>query len=183
MAHGRIDRRQRREGGLIIGESTRIAIQLAPLPVPAGYGPPADVVIVEAFDASSLEVVDPAAVEAIVTHSVHGVPTELWGRFPNLKLVANFGAGLDRIDLEVAKTRGVAVTYTPDQLTDDVADLALAMILALVRRLPEADAFVRSGPHSGRFPLTTSARGLTLGVLGLGRIGVLSREVVLIDSA
>jgi lactate dehydrogenase-like 2-hydroxyacid dehydrogenase len=147
-------------------------VQLTPLPLPAGYAPPADLKIEPAFDAAALEAVDPTGVLAVVTHSIRGVPAEVWERFGDLKLVANFGVGLDRIDLEAARRRGVSVSYTPDHLTADVADLAVALTLALLRRLPAADAFVRrNGWAEGPYGLGTSAKGRRLGVIGLGRIG------------
>lgn len=146
------------------------AVQLAPLPVPDGYAAPAGLDLVPAFDAAALDLLDLAATRAVVTHSVMGVPDALWERLPSLELVANFGVGLDRIDLARARTAGVRVTYTPDALTADVADLAVAMTLSLLRRLPQADAFVRAGA-AGRFPLATSVSGRRLGVLGFGRIG------------
>lgn len=147
-------------------------VQLAPLPLPAGYMPPADIAIEPAFDAAGLEVLDPNGVVAVVTHSIRGVPDEVWDRFTDLKLVANFGVGLDRIDLAKAREHGVSVSYTPDHLTADVADLAIALTLALLRRIPAADAFVRrNGWAQGPFGLGTSAKGRKLGVVGLGRIG------------
>lgn len=147
-------------------------VQLTPLPLPAGYVAPVDLVIERAFDAAALEALDPAGVTALVTHSIRGVPAEVWDRFGDLKLIANFGVGLDRIDLAEAKRRGVAVSYTPDHLSADVADLAMALTLALLRRLPAADAFVRrNGWAEGPFGLGTSAKGRKLGIIGLGRIG------------
>ena len=147
-------------------------VQFAPLPLPAGYAAPGDIAIEPAFDAASLEALDPAGVVAVVTHSIRGVPAEVWERFSDLRLVANFGVGLDRIDLGEAKRRGVSVSYTPDHLSADVADLAIAMTLALLRRIPAADAFVRrNGWSEGPFALGTSAKGRQIGVIGLGRIG------------
>ncbi|MEO1313279.1 MAG: 2-hydroxyacid dehydrogenase, partial [Pseudomonadota bacterium] len=92
---------------------------------------------------------------------------------PNLGLIANFGVGYDVIDVAEASRRNIKVTNTPDVLTDDVADLALGMMLAATRRLLPADAWVRSGDWSakGNFPLQRTFTGKRVGVMGLGRIG------------
>jgi lactate dehydrogenase-like 2-hydroxyacid dehydrogenase len=97
---------------------------------------------------------------------------------PALALVANFGVGVDAIDLAAAAARGIAVTNTPDVLTDDVADLAVGMILAQGRRLVQGDAWVRSGDWArrGEFPLNRTISGGRAGILGLGRIGRATAE-------
>jgi lactate dehydrogenase-like 2-hydroxyacid dehydrogenase len=147
-------------------------VQLAPLPLPAGYAPPTDITVEPAYDTGALDATDPADVVAVITHSIRGVPDDVWTRFADLTLVANFGVGLDRIDLDAARARGVAVSYTPDHLSADVADLAIAMTLSLLRRIPAADAFVRrDGWRDGPFGLGTSAKGRRVGIVGLGRIG------------
>jgi lactate dehydrogenase-like 2-hydroxyacid dehydrogenase len=89
-----------------------------------------------------------------------------------VKLVACNGAGLERIDLAAARARGVAVCHTPDELAEDVADAAIALTYAIMRRVVEADRFVRSGRWS-KERMTPSRRlaGKTMGVVGLGRIG------------
>ncbi|MBY0431675.1 MAG: D-glycerate dehydrogenase, partial [Rhodospirillales bacterium] len=71
---------------------------------------------------------------------------------PNLRLIANFGAGVDHIDLATARQRGITVTNTPDVLTEDTADMTLAMILAVPRRLSEGERLVRSGKWTGWGP-------------------------------
>ncbi|MGC9420755.1 MAG: 2-hydroxyacid dehydrogenase [Rhodovulum sp.] len=92
---------------------------------------------------------------------------------PRLGIVANYGVGYDAIDLAAARARGVAVTNTPDVLTDDVADLAVAMLLAQARDLIGADRFVRAGAWAatGAYPLQRKVSGARAGILGLGRIG------------
>lgn len=91
---------------------------------------------------------------------------------PNLKLISCFGVGVDGIDLATAKARGVAVTNTPDVLTDCVADLALGLLIATVRQVALGDRYVRRGDWlKGSMPLNTSLRGKKLGIIGLGRIG------------
>jgi lactate dehydrogenase-like 2-hydroxyacid dehydrogenase len=93
-------------------------------------------------------------------------------RFPKLKLVASFGVGYDHVDAAWAGRHGIVVTNTPDVLNEEVADTAIGLLLCTVRRLPQADRFVRAGEWlQGAFPLTDSLRGKTMGVLGLGRIG------------
>lgn len=93
---------------------------------------------------------------------------------PSLKLIANFGNGVDHIDLQAARARGIIVTNTPGVLTDDTADLAMAAILAVPRRVAEGERIARSGEWTGWSPcamLGHSIAGKTLGILGMGRIG------------
>jgi glyoxylate reductase len=93
---------------------------------------------------------------------------------PHLRAVANCAVGHDNIDLEACRRRGVWVTNTPDVLTEATADLAWALILAVTRRLVEADALVRSGRWSGWAldqMLGTGLQGARLGIVGFGRIG------------
>lgn len=93
---------------------------------------------------------------------------------PNLKLIANFGTGIDHIDLVAAAAKGIAVTNTPDVLTDDTADMTMAMILATARRLGEGERVLRSGKWSGWSPTWMLGRrvgGKRLGIVGMGRIG------------
>lgn len=94
------------------------------------------------------------------------------GRFPGLEIVAHFGVGYDGVDAAWCGSNGVIVSNTPDVLTDEVADLAVGLLLATIRQLPQADAFLRSGGWlKGAFPLTATLRGRRIGILGLGRIG------------
>ena len=91
---------------------------------------------------------------------------------PNLELIADFGVGYDGIDLAAARQQGVVVSNTPGVLTDDVADLALALLLAVSRRIPAAQAFIEQGDWAGgSFPWTRKVSGAHLGIVGLGRIG------------
>ncbi|MFL6843441.1 MAG: 2-hydroxyacid dehydrogenase [Allosphingosinicella sp.] len=93
---------------------------------------------------------------------------------PRLKLIANFGAGTDNIDLEAARARGIAVTNTPGALTEDTADLAMALILMALRRLGDGERTLRAGRWRGWGPTDQLGRGLggkALGIVGLGRIG------------
>jgi glyoxylate reductase len=91
-----------------------------------------------------------------------------------LKLVANFGAGTDHIDVAAANARGVTVTNTPSVLTEDAADMAMALILAVPRRLVEGVRALESGEFHGWSPtwmLGSRVRGKKLGIIGLGRVG------------
>ena len=91
-----------------------------------------------------------------------------------LKLIANYGAGVDHIDVHTARQRGVLVSNTPDVVTEDTADMAMALILAVVRRIPEGLATMQSGNWEGWAPtalLGGRLAGRRLGILGMGRIG------------
>jgi len=93
---------------------------------------------------------------------------------PDLKLIANFGAGTDHIDVAAAHARGITVTNTPGVLTEDTADLTMALILAVPRRLVEGDRRTRAGNFDGwspTFMLGHRVRGKKLGIIGMGRIG------------
>jgi lactate dehydrogenase-like 2-hydroxyacid dehydrogenase len=93
-------------------------------------------------------------------------------RLPNLEIVANFGVGYDRVDAAEAARRGIIVTNTPDVLTEEVADLAVGLLIATVRQLPQVDRYLRAGKWLERdYPLTATLRGRKVGILGLGRIG------------
>jgi lactate dehydrogenase-like 2-hydroxyacid dehydrogenase len=101
-----------------------------------------------------------------------GVDGALMDRLPKLELIANFGVGYDAVDAAGAGRRNIVVTNTPDVLTDEVADLAVGLVLATIRRLPQADRYLREGHWpKAPFPLTSSLRGRRVGIVGLGRIG------------
>ncbi len=100
------------------------------------------------------------------------VSERLLEALPNAEIVAQVGVGIDNIDLAAAAKRGVAVTNTPDILTGDTADTALALLLAVTRRICEGDIYVRVGKWpNGPMGLGTSLSGKTAGIVGLGRIG------------
>ncbi|RYE04310.1 MAG: 2-hydroxyacid dehydrogenase [Sphingomonadales bacterium] len=115
----------------------------------------------------------PEAIEGILLVNEIGVSAQTIDRLPNLKMISNYGAGYDDIDMARVADRGIAVSYTPSILSDDVADIAIGLMLMTARHLGEADRFVRSGAWAaGRdFPLTGSLYGCTLGILGYGGIG------------
>ncbi|MBR0663816.1 2-hydroxyacid dehydrogenase [Roseomonas hellenica] len=108
-----------------------------------------------------------------VTMAKDGADAALMDRLPELRLIASMGAGLDRIDLTTARHRGIAVAHTPDELTDDVADFAIALMFAAARRVAAADRFVRAGRWAAgeRMAPAIGLRGKTVGIVGLGRIG------------
>jgi hydroxypyruvate reductase len=110
--------------------------------------------------------------DVAVTMGVYGVNAPLMDSLPDLKLIACNGAGLDRIDLMEAKRRGIAVCHTPDELAEDVADGAIALTYAIMRRIVEADRFVRAGRWSKeRMAPSRRLAGKTVGIVGLGKIG------------
>lgn len=93
---------------------------------------------------------------------------------PNLRLIANYGAGVDHIDLASARQRGITITNTPDVLTEDTADMTMALLLAVPRRLTEGERSLRSGDWPGWSPtwmLGHRIYGKRLGIIGMGRIG------------
>ena len=122
---------------------------------------------------------DPAALAAVAPHiraiAASGeskVPRELIAQLPALEIISVFGVGYDGIDVAAARERGIVVTNTPDVLDDEVADLAMALVLAVSRRIPQADRFVREGHWAGgAMPLARKVSGSRLGIVGLGRIG------------
>jgi lactate dehydrogenase-like 2-hydroxyacid dehydrogenase len=114
-----------------------------------------------------------AEFKAAVTGSLAGAPNSLIEWLPNLRVICNYGVGYDRIDLDTVRTRNIAVSNTPDVLTDCVADFAFALLLGVARGVSASDRFVRGGQWraGSSFPLTTRVARKRLGVLGLGRIG------------
>lgn len=108
-----------------------------------------------------------------VTGGSEGIDAATIDALPDLQLIAVAAVGYDATDVAHAHAKGIAVTNTPDVLTDDVADLAILLMLATARRLPQMDAYVRAGEweRRGEAPLATRASGRRVGILGLGRIG------------
>jgi lactate dehydrogenase-like 2-hydroxyacid dehydrogenase len=95
-------------------------------------------------------------------------------RLPRLEIVASFGVGYDNIDTAYASRHGITVTHTPDVLTEEVADTALGLLLCTVREFPQAERYLRAGRWlKAHYPLTTATlRDRTVGIVGLGRIGL-----------
>lgn len=123
---------------------------------------------------------DPAAFErlapqirAIAASGESKVPGALIERLPALEIISVMGVGYDGVDVAAAKARGIPVTHTPDVLNDDVADLAIGLLLSAARQLPQADRWVREGHWAakGPMPLARKVSGGRLGIVGMGRIG------------
>src|SRR5438445_679285 len=112
-------------------------------------------------------------VRGLATFGPVPVDSKLMDALPKLEIISNFGVGVDAINLEDAKKRGIIVTNTPDVLNDCVADTAFALVLNSLRKFPQSEVYLRAGKWASRgpYPLTTSVGGKTLGILGLGRIG------------
>jgi len=112
--------------------------------------------------------------DALAVTLTERVDTDVLDRAPGLKVVAVYAVGYDNVDVAAATRRGIVVTNTPDVLTETTADLAWALILAVMRRIPEAARLVREGRWEGWAPaqlLGADVFGKTLGVIGMGRIG------------
>jgi len=122
---------------------------------------------------------DPAAfarvaplVRAVAAQGETKVSAELMAQLPALEIISVMGVGYDGVDVAAAKARGVVVTHTPNVLNDDVADLAIGLMLSASRQLPAADRFVRAGDWlKGPMPLARKMSGARLGLVGMGRIG------------
>jgi lactate dehydrogenase-like 2-hydroxyacid dehydrogenase len=113
------------------------------------------------------------AIRGIATSTLYGrVDDALFSRLPALEIVSSFGVGYDNVDAEAAASRRIIVTNTPGVLNEEVADFTIALLLATIRQLPQAERFLRAGRWSeGPFPLSPTLRGRRVGILGLGGIG------------
>jgi lactate dehydrogenase-like 2-hydroxyacid dehydrogenase len=122
-------------------------------------------------DPAALAAVAPR-IRAIAASGDSTVSAALIEQLPALEIISVMGVGYDGVDVAAAKARGVMVTHTPDVLNDDVADLALGLMLSAARQLPAADRWVREGRWlSGNMPLARKMSGARLGIVGMGRIG------------
>jgi lactate dehydrogenase-like 2-hydroxyacid dehydrogenase len=111
-------------------------------------------------------------VTAVASSNPRGIDAATIGKLPKLKVIAHFGVGYETVDVDAASKRGVKVTNTPDVLTEEVADLAIGLALATLRRIPQGDKYVREGKWlKGAMPLAESFQGKTVGIVGMGRIG------------
>lgn len=123
------------------------------------------------------EAADKEALLARIAHDVRAVAggnvdAALMDRLPKLEIIANFGVGYDNIDTKAARERNIRVTNTPNVLNDAMAEITIGLMVALARRIPQTDRFVREGKWvKGSYPLLVELNGKTLGILGLGRIG------------
>jgi lactate dehydrogenase-like 2-hydroxyacid dehydrogenase len=115
----------------------------------------------------------PNGIRGLASFAGFRVDAELMDALPQLEIIANFGVGVDNIDLIAAKSRRIVVTNTPDVLNDCVADAAMALVLNTLRRFSRAEEYLRASEWAARgaYPLATSLGGKILGILGLGRIG------------
>jgi len=116
------------------------------------------------------------AIRGVITGGHTGIARELMERLPALEIVAVNGVGTDAVDLDYARARKLPVTGTFGALTEDVADLAIALLLATCRNICAVDRFVRSGawvrhPRPGAIPLARRFSGMKVGIVGLGRVG------------
>jgi lactate dehydrogenase-like 2-hydroxyacid dehydrogenase len=120
-------------------------------------------------------ITDPDALKRVVAVVGGGdakVDRKLLSFLPNVKVISIFGVGYDGVDIKAAIERGIVVGHTPGVLNDDVADLAMGLLLSVARQIPKADQFTRSGDWvDGPFPLAKKLTGSKLGIVGLGRIG------------
>jgi hydroxypyruvate reductase len=113
-----------------------------------------------------------AKVCAIVSSGHAGADAAMMDALPKTEIIACFGVGYDAIDVAAAKARKIAVTNTPDVLTDDVADLALGLLIDVARRISRGDRFIRAGGWlKGGLEFGTALKGKKVGIVGLGRIG------------
>ena len=122
-------------------------------------------------DAQAFEALAPR-IQAIAASGESRVGEALMARLPALRMISVMGVGYDGIDVAAAKARGVTVSHTPDVLNDDVADMAIGLMLGAARQLPAADRYVRDGHWpGGPMPLARKMSGARLGLIGMGRIG------------
>jgi glyoxylate reductase len=127
---------------------------------------------VEVLPWSDLE--EAASVEGLYTYGHPTVDAALLDRLPRLKVISNYGVGVDHIDLAAAQMRGIPVGNTPGILDGATADMAFALLLAAARRVVEGDRFARSAAFTHYDPccmLGTEVHGQTIGIVGMGRIG------------
>ncbi len=113
------------------------------------------------------------SIRGVATDGHHGLAVAILERLSALEIIASYGVGYDAIDIPACKARDVRVTNTPDVLNDAMAEITLGLMIALCRRLPQADAYVRAGRWAGQgnYGLTGELTAKRLGILGLGRIG------------
>ena len=136
-----------------------------------------DIVQIERADPSLLARSEAASISGVAVSGAFGAA--MIEHLPALEIIASFGVGYDGVDAVAAAARGIAVTNTPDVLNEEVADTTIGLLLNAVRRLPQAEAWLREGRwvRDGAFPLTPlSLRGRRAGIYGLGRIGMAVAE-------
>jgi lactate dehydrogenase-like 2-hydroxyacid dehydrogenase len=134
----------------------------------------------EHFDVTVLPKTAPELIPTDLTARVRGIAVmggcsgAFMASLPNLQVISSFGVGYDSVDVHRALSLGVTVTHTPDVLNDEVADIAIGLLISTIRELPQADLFLRQGRWAAgeRYPLTKGTLGgRKVGIFGLGRIG------------
>lgn len=127
----------------------------------------------EAHDREAFFAEHSQSIRGVVCGGHDGINAQMIDALPCLEIVAVNGVGIDKVDLAKCKQRNIAVTNTPDVLTDDVADLAIALMLDALRQISAADRYVRQGlwQSKGDYKLTCKLSGKHVGIVGLGRIG------------
>ncbi len=154
-----------------------IALQLCPFSPRLEAGLSARFDVIRWFELSEGEqstwlAAQAPGVHAVVTGGHVGCSNALMAALPSLGIIAIHGVGVDKVDLPFARSRNVRVTTTPGVLTEDVADLAVGLIIGLLRGIPASDAYVRAGSwEQGDRPLARKVSGRRFGVVGLGHIG------------
>ena len=127
---------------------------------------------VQATDKAALLASSGATIRGLVQGGGTATPTSLLDALPALEIISVFGVGYDGVPIDYCRKRGLRVTNTPDVLTDDVADVAVALVMMTGRGFVRLNRFVHAGDWLKRGPeLTTKLAGKTVGILGLGRIG------------
>lgn len=135
-----------------------------------------DTIVRDGVDASLLSDEERAKVRALAVSTVAPSPinADYIDSFPNLEIISSFGVGYNHVDAVHAAKKGIAVTNTPEVLTEEVADTAIGLLINTVRELPKAEAWLRDGKWKaiGDYPLSRGTlRGRKVGIFGLGRIG------------
>jgi C-terminal binding protein len=156
-----------RTGTVVIADFLNNAEYEAPV-----LGPGVRVVVAEGHREEDLAPLLPEADALILFHDITAMTDASFALAPRLKAVVRAGVGFNNVDLDAAGRRGIGVCNVPDYGTEEVADHAIAMLLSLVRHLPESDASIRRGQWDYRVAANaTRLRGKTLGLIGCGRIG------------
>ncbi len=127
----------------------------------------------EAKDKATFIAQNAPRIRAVATRGDLSCGADIIGALPHLEIIGCYGVGTDGIDFTATRPRGIRVTNTPDVLTDDVADLAIGLMISIAREMPQAERHMRAGkwPAAG-MPLATRMSGKRLGIVGLGRIGM-----------